>query len=84
MKEKSYRLASGTRVREEDFGLLFYTMQGPHLYFLSCGPLLESAFFEGEKTLSQYFKDRGLCGSQCLLLEGHLDHLREKGVLLEC
>ncbi len=84
LEEKKYKLASGSQVREEDFGLLFYTMQGPRLYFLSCGSLLESAFFEGEKTLGQYLKGRRLSGPQCFTLERSLDRLREKGVLLEC
>jgi putative mycofactocin binding protein MftB len=84
MEERKYSLASGTQVREEDFGLLFYTMQGPRLYFLSCGSLLESAFFEGKKTLGQYLKDRRLSKDQFLSLERSLDQLREKGVLLDC
>jgi len=84
VEEKKYKLASGTQVREEDFGLLFYTMQGPRLYFLSSGSLLDSGFLEGNKTLGQYLKDRQLSGSQGLILERSLDRLREKGVLLEC
>jgi len=84
VEKKKYKLASGTQVREEDFGLLFYTMQGPRLFFLSCGSLLGSAFFEGNKTLCQYLKDGRLSGSQCLSLEHSLETLMEKGVLLEC
>jgi putative mycofactocin binding protein MftB len=83
-EEKRYTLASGTQVREEDFGLLFYTIQGPRLYFLTCGSLLESAFFEGKKTLSQYLEERRLSKDQSFSLERSLDRLREKGVLLEC
>ena len=84
MEEKKYSLASGAQVREEDFGLLFYTIQGPRLYFLTCGSLLESAFFEGKKTLSQHLKDRRLSKYQSFSLEHSLDQLRGKGVLLEC
>jgi putative mycofactocin binding protein MftB len=84
VEKKKFKLASGTRVREEDFGLLFYTMQGPRLYFLTCGTLLERVFFEGERTLGQYLKGRGLSGPQCFSLERSLEALMEKGVLLEC
>ena len=45
-EERRYKLAPGTQVREEDFGLLFYTMRGPRLFFLKCGRLLEPGFFE--------------------------------------
>ncbi|MDY7036296.1 MAG: mycofactocin biosynthesis chaperone MftB, partial [Thermodesulfobacteriota bacterium] len=48
MKEPKYILAPGTQVREEDFGLLFYTMTGPRLYFLSSGTLLADSFFQGK------------------------------------
>ena len=81
--QKKYRLAAGTQVREEDFGLLFYTMQGPRLYFLSCGSLLESSFFEGQRTLGQCLKDRPLSECRALSLERSLDRLRDKGVLLD-
>jgi len=77
-------LAVGTQVREEDFGLLFYTMQGPRLYFLSCGSLLESSFFEGQRTLGQCLKDQRLSERCALSLERSLDHLCEKGAILEC
>jgi putative mycofactocin binding protein MftB len=84
VEEKRYKLSSGTQVREEDFGLLFYTMQGPRLYFLTCGCLLEGAFFEGKMTLRQCLKDRGLSKEQSVSLERSLAQLKEKGVLLEC
>ena len=83
VEEKRYKLGPGTQVREEDFGLLFYTMQGPRLYFLTCGCLLESAFFEGKMTLSQCLKERRLSADQSSGLECSLDQLREKGVILE-
>lgn len=83
VEEKRYKLAPGTQVREEDFGLLFYTMQGPRLYFLTCGPILESVFFEGKKTFGEYLKERRLSADQSFSLERSLDQLREKGVILE-
>ena len=83
-----YKLAPGTQVREEDFGLLFYTMGGPRLYFLSSGNLLESRFFQGELTLEQCAKQQTDQGpvpkSQILDLRKTLNQLKEKGVILEC
>jgi putative mycofactocin binding protein MftB len=84
VEEKRYRLASGSQVREEDFGLLFYSMQGPRLYFFTCGSSLSPLFFEGKKTLLQCVKDRGLSERRALSLAAGLDQLKEKGVILEC
>jgi putative mycofactocin binding protein MftB len=81
---KKYKLAPGTQVREEDFGLLFYTMKGPRLYFLSCGSLLESGFFKGQEGLGDRLKGKGLSQTRALSLRSSLDQLKEKGVLLEC
>jgi putative mycofactocin binding protein MftB len=83
-REKKYRLAPGTQVRDEDFGLLFYTMQGPRLYFLTCGPLLESGFFKGDVGLRDWLKGRGISEPRELSLKNSLDQLKAKGVLLEC
>jgi putative mycofactocin binding protein MftB len=84
VEEKRYRLASGSQVREEEFGLLFYSMQGPRLYFFTCGSSLSPLFFEGKKTLLQCVKDRGLSERRALSLAAGLDQLKEKGVILEC
>ena len=71
MKEKTkrYRLAPGTQVREEDFGLLFYTKKGPRLFFLKCGRLLELDFFKGEASLAQWKRERSLSESTSLAIE---------------
>ena len=86
-KERTYVLASGTQVREEDFGLLFYTMVGPRLFFLPLGDLLESPFFEGEFTLEQWIGQQARLGSvpkgRILGLKKALKQLRDKGVILE-
>jgi putative mycofactocin binding protein MftB len=84
LEEKKYKLAPGTQVREEDFGLLFYTMQGPRLYFLTCGSLLESGFFEGKAGLGDWLEGRCLSEARALSLKSSLDQLKAKGVLLEC
>ncbi|MFC1533619.1 mycofactocin biosynthesis chaperone MftB [Thermodesulfobacteriota bacterium] len=83
-KGKRYILAPGTEVREEDFGLLFYTMKGPRLFFLKCGRLLEPGFFRGEMSLSQWLARLSLIESQALSLKNTLTRLKAKGVILEC
>ena len=87
-KETNFKLSPGTQMRQEDFGLLFYTMGGPQLYFLSSGKLLNSSFFKGNFTLNQWLQmntELGIVPSARVLeLKGTLDQLREKGVLLEC
>ena len=83
-----YILASGTQVREEDFGLLFYTKAGPRLYFVSSGKALEPDFFEGRLTLDQWLSSREMQDSvskaRLLKIEKSLNRLKEKGVILEC
>ena len=83
-----YMLASGTQVRKEDFGMLFYTMAGPRLYFLSSGQALEPDFFEGRVTLDQWLSRRKMQDSvskaRLLKIEKSLNQLKEKGVILEC
>jgi putative mycofactocin binding protein MftB len=46
-----YHLEVGVQVRREKFGLLFYNYQGPRLYFLACGGLLDEGLFEGKTRL---------------------------------
>jgi putative mycofactocin binding protein MftB len=83
-----YKLAPGSQVREEDFGLLFYTMAGPRLYFLSCGALLDRSFFTGECTLEEGIRHTtgGDSVPQTVMLSliDSLAHLHEKGVIIEC
>ena len=55
MNEKKYKLAPGTQVREEDFGLLFYTMSGPRLYFLNSGDLIQADFFDDGLAFINFF-----------------------------
>lgn len=81
-----YILAPGTQVREEDFGLLFYTMAGPRLFFLSSGKLLENHFFQGEFTLEQWISQQThhdlAPKTRILALKKALNRLKEKGVIL--
>jgi putative mycofactocin binding protein MftB len=86
--EPRYLLAKNTVVREEDFGLLFYTMAGPRLFFLGSGKLLGTGFFDGRLTLSQWIAQEstapGLQEEQITRLQEVLDSLRARGVLIEC
>jgi putative mycofactocin binding protein MftB len=86
--EVKYKLAPGTQVREEDFGLLFYTMNGPRLYFLASGNLLSDGYFLGEKTLKQWMANHPPHGTGNLTrlagLTRALDLLAQKGVIFAC
>jgi len=82
-----YVLAPGTQVREEDFGLLCYTMKGPWLYFLSSGPLLDSSFFGSALSLAEWLQGNraGQSPSEEVLsvIGRKLEQLKEKGVIVE-
>ena len=82
-----YVLAPGTQVREEDFGLLFYTMKGPRLYFLSSGQVLNSSFFQGEVTIDEWIRlkkeEESVPQERISGIKKSLDQLRDKGVIFE-
>ena len=82
-----YILAPGTQVREEDFGLLFYTMKGPRLYFLSSGRMLDCSFFEGKFSLDEWIALQTENGSGHVEkkegIRESLSRLKDKGVILE-
>jgi putative mycofactocin binding protein MftB len=86
--EPRYLLAKNTVVREEDFGLLFYTMAGPRLFFLGSGKLLGTGFFDGNHTLGQWIAQEDtapdLPQEQITKLQEGLASLRASGVLVEC
>jgi len=87
-RDLRYVLAPGTQVREEDFGLLFYNMKGPCLYFLSSGQMLDSSFFQGELSLEQWVSleedERYVTQERIRGIKKSIDQLRDKGVILEC
>ncbi len=88
MNDPKYKLAPGAQVREENFGLLFYNMHGPRLYFLSSGDLLPEKFFQGRIPLEAWI-DRVQPNSENLAmritaLKKSLKKLVEKGVIIEC
>ena len=87
MRKTKYKLAPGTQVREEDFGLLFYTMDGPRLYFVNSGELIRTDFFSAGVPLEQWIRQRA--GEDAVTTETvselrkSLDRLSAKGVILE-
>ena len=85
---KRYTLASGTQVREEDFGLLFYQMDGPWLHFVASGRLLSEDFFQGKVTLGAWCDtiagDRAKKGQAPEAIARALQQLTSKGVIIEC
>lgn len=83
----NYVLAPGSQVREEDFGLLFYSMHGPRLHFASLGNMLDSRFFGGQKTLGEWLAERDpdgtITGEQRSKLVRVLRQMSDKGVIIE-
>jgi putative mycofactocin binding protein MftB len=86
MMATKYKLAPGTQVRVEDFGLLFYTQAGPRLYFLPSADLLDGDFFHGHAGLDQWLADRrenaAVSAEKAASLAKALDQLMDKGVLI--
>lgn len=87
MSNARYKLTRGTQVRDEDFGLLFYTMAGPRLFFVSSGDLINSDFFQGtltlEQWLGQHVGQNALETTSVSELRKGLSRLTEKGVIFE-
>lgn len=75
-------------MREESFGLLFYTRSGPRLYFLASGNLLRCDFFQGDMTLAQWLEsERSLYDVsevRARSLADALTGLSNRGVIVEC
>ena len=85
---KRYTLGAGTQVREEDFGLLFYQMNGPRLHFVASGNLFTEDFFRGKMTLEAWMDAReGLPENKPQVAKAFaeaLQKLTQKGVIVEC
>ncbi len=85
--ETRYVLDAQSQVRKEDFGLLFYTMKGPRLYFLPSGKALDTPFFQGKETLKNWLElheKNGFPENKKQSLKKALQRLKEKGVIHEC
>ena len=82
-----YTLAPGAKVRAEDFGLLFYSINGPCLYFVGSGKSLDEEFFQGEVTLRDRLGVQSEAGSKrtsrFAVVQRALDQLKEKGLIIE-
>ena len=87
MKKTRYKLAPGTQVRKEDFGLLFYSMTGPRLFFMSSGDLITSDFFQSKMPLEHWIRKqvgRDVVETPYVSeLKNSLRRLTEKGVIVE-
>ena len=83
-----YALARGTQVREEDFGLLFYQMNGPRLHFVASGGLLGEEFFRGDVTLAAWLDKLNVPPDrrpqEAAAVARALAQLIRKGVIVEC
>jgi putative mycofactocin binding protein MftB len=88
MVEVKYKLAPGAQVREEDFGLLFYNMHGPRLFFLASGNLLQEIFFQGRVPLQTWIDKIHPMSEDLTMrvvaLQKSLNRLADKGVIIEC
>ncbi|MEW5722710.1 MAG: mycofactocin biosynthesis chaperone MftB [Thermodesulfobacteriota bacterium] len=79
-----HTLAPGVQVRSEKAGLLFYSLKGPRLYFLSSGPWLEPDYFHSGADLVDWLDGSGRppCPGPVLeALQKALAKLAAKGVL---
>ncbi|MFC1839461.1 mycofactocin biosynthesis chaperone MftB [Thermodesulfobacteriota bacterium] len=87
MSESKYKLCRGSQVREEDFGLLFYKMTGPRLYFISSNDLISPDFFNGDMTLEEWIGKEHMdipARRRLSEMKGILDQLCKNGVIIEC
>ncbi len=82
---RGHTLAPGVQVRAETKGLLFYSMNGPRLFFLGSDDLLGPDYFQSGLSLDTWLNGR-LKGPHpehvYLSLLTALDKLVHKGVLL--
>jgi putative mycofactocin binding protein MftB len=82
-----HKLAQGTQVREEDFGLLFYTRTGPKLFFLNCDYLISCDYFESNKTFDEWVqKQKGFstyAKDRIIELKNSIKQLVSKGLIIE-
>jgi hypothetical protein len=51
MGSKTNHAKTKGKLHEENFGLLFYTMDGPRLFFVQSGPLIREAFLKEKSPL---------------------------------
>ena len=69
------------RVRQEEFGLLFYDSRGPRLLFAETGNLLPSDYYTVQRSRDEL--PAGLTSGQEQALQKFVNQLVEKGFLRE-
>ncbi len=81
MAAAGIRLHPACRVRQEEFGLLFYDSRGPRLLFAETGTLLPADFYGSVRTRDEL--PGGLTETQKKALQKFVTQLLEKGFLRE-
>jgi putative mycofactocin binding protein MftB len=81
MAAAGIRLHPACRVRQEEFGLLFYDSRGPRLLFAATGGILAPDYFQGVREKDQL--PEGLSAQQREVLQKFMAQLLEKGFLRE-
>jgi putative mycofactocin binding protein MftB len=89
LTNRYYRLQKGVRVRKENFGLLFYSRNGPKLTFVHTGPWIHPDFFSGHFTIKEWLNSKRLCDSGEnppgleTKISRALSRLADKGLIVE-
>jgi len=81
MAAAGIKLHPACRVRQEEFGLLFYDLRGPRLLFAETGKLLDPEHFAALRSRDEL--PAGLTSQQKKLLQNFISKLLERGFLRE-
>jgi len=81
MAAAGIRLHPACRVRQEEFGLLFYDSRGPRLLFAETGNLLAPDYFEVVRSKGELPDD--LNDHQKQVVDNFVTQLLERGYLRE-
>lgn len=81
MAAAGIKLHPACRVRQEEFGLLFYDLRGPRLLFAATEDLLAADYFDALRSKDDL--PAGLTVQQKKLLQNFIAKLLERGFLRE-
>jgi len=81
MSAAGIKLHPACRVRQEEFGLLFYDLRGPRLLFAETGKLLAPEYFTSLRSKDEL--PAGLTAQQKNVLQNFISKLLERGFLRE-
>ncbi len=81
MTAAGIKLHPACRVRQEEFGLLFYDSRGPSLLFAETGRLLDPDYFDRMRGRDEF--PAGLSAQQKQALQNFISTLLERGFLRE-